>query len=104
VILAVLFVLGIAVLVSLSLPLKYVEESIGFLHISNYLSNEAVPVTSIRSVRVTGDFGRNRMPSVGVWFRQRTRYGSKIIFLAASEEVLTTFLATLESSVEINLP
>jgi hypothetical protein len=104
VILVVLFVLGIAMLVRLSLPLKRVEESVGFLHISNYLSNEVVPVTNIRSVRVTGDFGRNRMPSVEVWFRQRTRYGSKIVILAASEAVLTAFLATLESSVEINLP
>jgi hypothetical protein len=101
VILAVLFVLGIVMLVRLSLPLKHVDEAIGFLHISNYLSNEVVPVTNIRSVRVTGDFGHNRVPSVEVWFRQRTRYGSKIVFLAASEEILTTFLATLESSVGI---
>lgn len=103
-ILGVLFGVGVFMVVRLSIPLKRVDEADGSLHISNYLSTDIVPMTSIRAAKVTGDFGHNRMPSVEVWFRERTRYGSKIVFLARSEELLTRFLSELEPEVQVRRP
>jgi hypothetical protein len=101
-ILVLLFGFGIVFVIRLSIPLKHVDEGDGSLHISGFFSDEVVPLANIRAVKITGDFGHNRMPSVEVRFRQRTRYGSRIVFLAASKEGLAGFLAGLESGVEIN--
>jgi hypothetical protein len=101
VILGFLFGAGIFMTARLSIPLKRVDELRGSLHISNYVSTDVVPLTNVCAVRVTGDFGHKTMPAVEVSFRQRTRYGSKILFLAQSEDLLERFFAQLTPTVEI---
>ena len=95
VILIVLFAFGVFFTVTVSLPLKRVDRDGALLRISNYMWEDVAPIADIRKVKIRGEFERhnNSMPSVTVWFRERR----KIVFLARTQEVLDSFLASLPS-------
>lgn len=63
----------------LCLPLKRVQTDGGSLLISNYLKTISVPGTEIVSIRETWAIGPHL---VRVWFKNRTPFGRKIIFIS----------------------
>jgi hypothetical protein len=101
VILAGLLLLGLAVAVTWSIPLKRIDYDGVSLHISNYLSTDQVAVNQVSSVKVYGKFYRNERPTVKLRFRDRTRFGRHIAFIAASPELLDEFCRSLGLDVTV---
>jgi hypothetical protein len=101
VILVGLLLVGFAVLATLSLPLKRVDYDGESLHISNYLSTDHVAVNQVSAVRVYGEFRNNERPTVKLRFRDRTRFGRHIAFIAASPELLDDFCRSLGVDVTV---
>ena len=100
-ILAGLLLLGLAVVATWSIPLKRVDYDGKILHISNYLSTDQVAVNQVSSVKVYGEFHRNERPTVKLRFRDRTRFGRHIAFIAASPELLDDFCRSLGLDVTV---
>ena len=101
VILAGLLLVGLAIAATLSIPLKRVDYDGARLHISNYLSTDQVAVNQVSSVKVYGEFRRNERPTVKLRFRDRTRFGRHIAFIAASPELLDDFCRSLGPDVAV---
>lgn len=97
VILGGLLLVGLAVAVTWSIPLKRVDYDGESLHISNYLSTDQVAVNQVSSVKVYGEFYRNERPTVKLRFRD----GRHIAFIAESPELLDDFCRSLGPDVTV---
>lgn len=92
---------GLAVSATLSMPLKRVDYDGESLHISNYLSTDHVAVNQVSAVKVYGEFGHNQRPTVKLRFRDRTKFGRRIVFIAESPELLDDFCGSLGPDVTV---
>jgi hypothetical protein len=101
VILAGLLLGGLAVLATMSIPLKRVDYDGESLHISNYVSTDPVAVNQVSAVTVYGEFRHNERPTVKIRFRDRTRFGRQIVFIAESPELLDDFCRSLGPDVTV---
>jgi hypothetical protein len=86
--LAGLFIFGLAVAFRLSAPLKRVHLVPAGLNVSNYFREIQVPWTDVERMVVHGDFGSRRTPLVELTLRRRGVFGTRISLLPASPEAL----------------